>query len=70
MQCPKCSNDLSIYKTGLKVTGDESPDTETKVVTVMRLVCRNPVCDSYYLRGGTEEQPSIADVVEIDQEVE
>ena len=44
MLCPRCKTELMIESTRLEITGDESPDTETKVYTVQALVCRNPNC--------------------------
>ena len=31
----------------MKVEGDNSPDTETKVFTVQELTCRNKQCSNY-----------------------
>lgn len=45
MSC--CSVDPFVCKTYLRVTGDNSPDTETKVYTVIVYKCINPNCADY-----------------------
>ena len=47
MNCPRCKTELFIDSSKLEITGDQSPDTETKVFTVQTLSCRNPNCENY-----------------------
>ncbi len=44
MICPECRNEMYICGSTLRVSGDQSPDTETVVERVLRFVCRNPQC--------------------------
>lgn len=44
MQCPNCKVEYRISKSYLKVVGDQSADTETKVFQVHELTCHNPQC--------------------------
>lgn len=57
MLCPKCKVALRISRSYTKVTGDESPDTETKVFTVQELECRNPKCEDFGKVVKTAEHP-------------
>ena len=45
--CPKCKTATYIGKTYTEVEGDNSPDTPTRVYTVVEQVCRNPQCEDY-----------------------
>lgn len=47
MICPKCKCEMRIAATRTEVTGDKSPDTPTKVMTVQDLVCRSAQCDNF-----------------------
>ena len=47
MLCPKCKNLLRIAASRVEVTGDGSPETQTRVFTVQELVCRSPQCPEY-----------------------
>lgn len=47
MICPKCKCEMRIAATRIEVTGDNSPDTTTKVMTVQDLSCRSPKCDNF-----------------------
>ena len=56
MLCPQCQCEMRINKSYLRVTGDKSPDTQTKVEQVLELVCKNPQCAGY---NQTQEQNHI-----------
>lgn len=47
MKCPLCDIEMSIQRSYTEVTGDDGPDTETKVFTVQELTCRNKKCSNY-----------------------
>ena len=42
MLCPLCKTQMRITATRTVVTGDESPDTVTRVFIEQDLTCRNP----------------------------
>ena len=44
MLCPLCKTQMRITATRIVVTGDESPDTVTRVFIEQDLSCRNPAC--------------------------
>lgn len=44
MLCKTCGCEMRIVFTGTRVTGDNSPDTPTKVYTVQTLRCLNRNC--------------------------
>ena len=44
MICPNCGNEMYICKSEIRVSGDQSADTETVVERVLRFVCRNLRC--------------------------
>lgn len=44
MLCPLCKTQMRITATRTTVTGDESPDTVTRVFIEQDLTCRNPAC--------------------------
>ena len=48
MKCPKCKRtEAAIVSNEIVVTGDNSPDEETKAYRVMKLACRDPQCPYY-----------------------
>lgn len=48
MLCPRCKRtEAAIVSNEIVVTGDNSPDEETKAYRVMKLVCRDPKCPYY-----------------------
>ena len=47
MQCPKCGIEAKISKSFTEVAGDNSPDEQTTVSTVLIFECRNPQCENY-----------------------
>lgn len=47
MKCPLCDIEMSIQRSYTEVTGDDSPDTETKVFTAQEMTCRNKQCSNY-----------------------
>lgn len=47
MQCPYCKIEGTILRSSIQVTGDDSPDTPTRVYTVQEIACRNPACSHY-----------------------
>ena len=46
MLCPLCKVEMRL-ESRTAVTGDESPDTETRVLLVQEFFCRNPQCERY-----------------------
>lgn len=52
MKCPKCGLEAQINRSKTEVTGDNSPDTETKIFTVLTFVCRNPQCGEHQKQIG------------------
>ena len=44
MQCPTCGVEAVIMGSRYEVEGDQRPDTETKVFSVLEFQCRNPQC--------------------------
>lgn len=46
MLCPLCKVEMRL-ESRTAVTGDESPDTETRVLLVQEFFCRNPRCARY-----------------------
>ena len=44
MQCPECKLEAYIMGKSTEVLGDESPETETEVWSVLEFECRNPAC--------------------------
>lgn len=46
MKCPKCGMDAIISASHNLVTGDDSPDTTTRLYRVLTFRCRNPQCES------------------------
>ncbi len=44
MQCEKCGLEMFIDASRPEVEGDKSPNTQTKVYTVLSLSCHNPQC--------------------------
>lgn len=44
MRCPECGLEAIISYSRTEVEGDKSPDTETRVFTVLEYQCRNPTC--------------------------
>lgn len=55
MICKKCGLEGMIDQVQHRVTGDNSPDTETHVFVVQKFVCRNPQCEDYGKEIGEEE---------------
>lgn len=55
MKCPLCDVEAIISNTYMKVEGDKSPDTETKVFTVQEFSCRNKQCSNHGKVIGTLE---------------
>ena len=48
MVCPICSNLLRIASSRVKVTGDDDPETQTRVFVVQELVCRSRRCPNFW----------------------
>lgn len=44
MICESCDCEMRIVGSTIKVTGDNSPDTETKLYRVQTFKCRNKNC--------------------------
>lgn len=55
MICSKCGLEGIIHSVEHRVTGDESPDTQTQVFVVQHFVCRNPQCEDFEKEIGEEE---------------
>ena len=47
MLCKKCGIEGRIASTRTEVAGDQSPDTTTKVYSVMEVTCINPQCECF-----------------------
>ncbi len=47
MICPKCGIEAVIMKSEVVVSGDTSPEEETRVESVLKFHCRNPNCVKY-----------------------
>ena len=47
MQCPKCGVEAAIMNTRTEITGDQSPETQTRVWSVLMYQCRNPACKAF-----------------------
>ncbi len=45
MNCPRCGQIARIDSSRWEVTGDDSPETPTRLYLVQTLRCRNPRCD-------------------------
>lgn len=45
MKCPKCGMDGMISESHNLITGDESPDEQTRLYRVLTFSCRNPQCE-------------------------
>lgn len=56
MQCPKCRVEMRAT-THYRVTGDQSPATETQLAVVQRFYCRTPDCPNYGQVVETVENP-------------
>lgn len=46
MLCPQCQLEMRIAKTSVIVTGDTSPQEETKVFYQHEMACYNPQCQN------------------------
>ncbi len=69
MICDKCGLDASIVTSGTEITGDDSPDTQTTIFTVLTYACRNPHCERYRKQiGQTRHQVYPVPVMEIQNE--
>lgn len=44
MICPECGLETRVGACWVEVSGDDRPDTVTRVVRVQQLLCRNPRC--------------------------
>ena len=44
MICPECGLETRVGAGWVEVSGDDRPDTATRVVRVQQLLCRNPRC--------------------------
>ena len=44
MICPECGLETRVGACWVEVSGDDRPDTATRVVRVQQLLCRNPRC--------------------------
>ena len=44
MVCKFCGNEMYITGSRIRVEGDNSPDTQTKVWRVLSFRCKNPRC--------------------------
>lgn len=42
--CEACGNELKVAGSHIVVEGDNSPDTKTRVFTVLEMECVNPQC--------------------------
>ena len=47
MKCQLCNVEAAIAKSRHVVSGDDSPDTETKLYMEQEIRCRNPNCSNY-----------------------
>ena len=47
MLCKKCSTALRIKNSYYAISGGDSPDTETKLVSVTELACPNKKCENF-----------------------
>lgn len=47
MRCPKCGVEAAMMRTRTVAVGDQSPDTQTEIWTVMVYQCRNPGCPQH-----------------------
>lgn len=47
MKCPLCDIEMAIKRSRYTVSGDESPDTETKLFNEQVLSCRNKKCPNF-----------------------
>lgn len=56
MQCPKCRVEMRAT-TCYRVTGDQSPNTETRLAVVQRFYCRSEGCPNCGQLVQTVENP-------------
>lgn len=47
MKCPLCPVEPIVNNAGKSITGDNSPDTPTKIYDRINFVCRNPQCPNF-----------------------
>ena len=50
--CEVCGNELKVAGSRVTCEGDDSPDTKTRVFTVLEMECINPQCSA---RGKMKE---------------
>lgn len=62
MKCEKCGLDAKISNSFTKVTGDNSPDEQTKVFAILVFECRNPNCDNFNKQIGQVEHQTFPEV--------
>lgn len=57
MLCESCGIEMRIVNASVAVSGDDSPDTQTKVVRVQTLKCMNPSCPRPQIKTIEHEMP-------------
>ena len=57
MKCPKCNIEAAISSTKYVTTGDDSPETETKLFIEQKFTCRNRHCVDFGKEIGTKRNP-------------
>jgi hypothetical protein len=71
MICDKCGLEMRVTGSRNVVTGDKSPDEETRLYTVLTLECRNKQCSAYgQKKEVSNEQPIAKETTEEDQTTE
>lgn len=54
MLCPECKTEAAIMESGYTVSGDTSPEENTRVFSVLKFHCRNPQCRRFEEEIGEE----------------
>lgn len=68
MICPICGVEAAIKKSAYQVEGDMSPDTQTKVYSVLHFYCRNKSCRMFDKEIGTVRHEIETEPVSMDGE--
>lgn len=57
MICKHCNIEAFVQSAPIRIDGDKSPETTTKVYAVQEFICRNPQCSYCGQVVGKEEIP-------------